>query len=102
MNDPDMPPDITALPLDAGEKQVLWLALRDKAGLILFDDLKAREEAQSGGVSVKGTLGMIVQAYRAGLLTLDEARASIEAIIENDDIRIADGLCQQVLAKLKV
>ncbi len=101
VNDAELPVDVTGLPLDAGEKQVLWLALRDKADLILFDDLKAREEAQARGVRVKGTLGIIVQAYRTGLLTLDEAQTSIEAIIENDDIWIADGLCQQVLAKLK-
>ena len=38
MKDEDLPSDIAVLPLDAGEKQVLCLALRDKADLVLFDD----------------------------------------------------------------
>jgi predicted nucleic acid-binding protein len=101
VNDAELPPDVAGLHLDTGEKQVLWLALREKADLVVFDDLKAREEAQGRGLAVKGTLGVIVQAQRVGLLSLDEAQTSIEAIIDADDIWIAEGLCRQVLAKLK-
>jgi predicted nucleic acid-binding protein len=97
----ELVPDLAALPLGAGEKQTLHLALRDKADLVLLDDLKAREEVQARGLAVKGTLGVIVQAYRAGLLRLDEVQTLIEAIITRDDIWIAEGLCRQVLAKLK-
>ena len=49
VSDVELPPNVAALPLDAGEKQVLCLALRDKADLVLFDDLKAREEAPGHG-----------------------------------------------------
>lgn len=93
--------DIAALPLDAGEKQLLHVALREKADLVLLDDLKAREEAQARGLAVKGTLGVIVQAYRAKLLRFDEVRTLVEAIIARDDIWIAEGLCRKVLAKLE-
>lgn len=87
--------------MDMGEKQTLHLALRDKADLVLLDDLKAREEAQTRGLAVKGTLGVIVQAYRSGLLQLDEVEAIVEAMIARDDIWIAEGLCRQVMARLK-
>ena len=63
MKDEDLPSDIAALPLDAGEKQVLCLALRDKADLVLFDDEKVREEAKLRGLNVKGTLGVVIQAH---------------------------------------
>lgn len=101
VSDAELLPDIAALPLDTGEKQTLHFALRDKADLVLLDDLKAREEAQTLGLAVKGTLGVIAQAYRTGLLQLDEVQTIIEAIIARDDIWIAEGLCRQVLARLK-
>lgn len=74
VNDNELPSDIAVLPLDIGEKQALYLALRDKADLVLFDDLKAREEAQARGLPIKGTLGIIAHAYRAGLLSIDEVQ----------------------------
>lgn len=101
LSEAELPQDVAALPLDTGEKQVLYLALRDKADLVLLDDLKAREEAQARGLIVKGTLGVISQAYRGGLLSLHEVQTIIEAIIDNDDIWIGEGLCRRVLAKLK-
>ena len=66
--------DIAALPLHKGEKEVLNLALENKANLVLLDDMLARSEAQVLGFSVKGTLGIIVKAYNTQLLTLDEVQ----------------------------
>lgn len=102
MSDAELPPDVASLPLDAGEKQTLYLALRDKVDLVLFDDLKAREEALSRGLTVKGTLGIIVQAFRAGLVTLKEVQAIVDIIIERDDIWIEAELCRQVLTNIKI
>jgi predicted nucleic acid-binding protein len=100
VSDADLPSDIAALPIDAGEKQALY-TLRDQAGLLLLDDLKAREEAQARGLNVRGTLGVIIQAYRAALLNFDEVETMIQTIIARDDIWIAEGLCRVVLAKLR-
>jgi len=63
--------------------------------------LKAREEAQVHGLTIKGTLGVIVRAYRTKLVRLDEVQTLVEAIIARDDVWIAEGLCRQVLAKLE-
>ncbi len=101
IRDADLPPGIASAPLDMGEKQVLHLALHDEADLVLLDDLKAREEAQARGMAVRGTLGVVVQAHRSGLLQLGEVEAIVEAMIARDDIWIAEGLCRQVLARLK-
>ena len=43
----------------------------------------------------------MVQAYRNGLVTLDEMATIFEAIIASDDIWIASGLCREVLSRLK-
>jgi len=101
IRDEEMPRDINALPLDEGEKQTLCLALRKNADLLLFDDLKAREEAQARNLNVKGTLGVLVQGYREDLLTLEEFHSMIDVINDRDDIWIDEELCKKVLSKLK-
>ena len=101
VNDGDLPSDIHDLPLDAGEKQALYLAQMTKADLALFDDEKVREEAKARGLSIKGTLGVIVEAYRAGLLGFNDVENAIEAIIDREDIWISEELCRRVLRKLK-
>jgi predicted nucleic acid-binding protein len=97
----DLPSDNQALPLDAGEKQVLYLAQKDPADLVLFDDEKVREEAKLRGLNVKGTLGVLIQAYRTGLLGWNEVQNIIEAMISREDIWISEELCRRVLSKMK-
>jgi predicted nucleic acid-binding protein len=97
----DLPSDITSLPLDAGEKETIYLATRVPNSLVLLDDLKAREEAKARKLAVKGTVGVLVQAYRISLVTLGEIGTIFEAIIANDDIWIASSLCREVLSQLK-
>ena len=101
VNDIDLPSDIATLPLDAGEKQVLYLAHRDIANLVLFDDEKVREEAKARGLNVKGTIGVIIQACRTGLLGLNDVQSIIGTIISREDIWISEELCRRVLLKLK-
>jgi predicted nucleic acid-binding protein len=101
VNEGDLPSDIQDLPLDAGEKQTLYIAQREKADLVLFDDEKVREEGKARGLNIKGTLGVIVQAYHAGLLPLNEVESIIEAIMGREDIWISEELCRHVLKKLK-
>ena len=101
VSDGEMPDSISNLPLDIGEKQSLYLAIRDKFDLILLDDFVAREEAKKLGLSIKGTLGVIIQAYREGYINLDMVEEIIQAIIARDDIWISDELCFKVLYELK-
>ncbi len=101
INDEDIPSDIAVLPLDTGEKQALFLAIRDKGDLALFDDEKAREEAKARGLKVKGTLGVIIQAHRGKLLGLNDVQNIIKTIISREDIWISKELCRQVLTKLE-
>lgn len=93
--------EVSHLPLHKGEKAVLSLALRHEADLLLMDDMLAREQAQRMGFQVKGTLGVIVQAHRAGLLTLDELRIIIDTIALRNDIWIPETLCRRILSSLE-
>ena len=88
------------MPIDAGEKEAIYLATRVPNSLVLLDDLKAREEAKALRLAVKGTIGVLVQAYRNNLVTLGEIDTIFEAIIANDDIWIASGFFQSPPSRL--
>ena len=55
--------------LDKGEQEAIWVALDLCAGTLLIDDLRGREEAKRRGLSVTGTLGVLMLAGKEGLLT---------------------------------
>ena len=67
-----LPSSVAATPLvtdlGAGETQVLALALESAAALVLLDDRLARRVAASLGLTVEGTLGLLLDAKRAGLV----------------------------------
>lgn len=96
----EIPDDIKTLPLDRGERDTIYLAMRENVDLVLLDDLRARETARAYGLKVRGTLGILVQAYRQNLLSLDEVHLLIETIMIRSDIWIAESLCRQVLERL--
>jgi len=67
--------------LDPGEASCLALAA--SRGLILAtDDLAARRLAESEGVSLTGTLGVLVALVRDDVLPLSEANTMLEAMIQ--------------------
>lgn len=87
--------------LGPGETQVLALAQTLTDPLVLIDDEVARAEARRLRLRVRGTLGVLVQAYRQQLLTLAETELLIQEIAARPDIWIGAKLCEQVLAGLK-
>ncbi len=97
-----LPPVIALLPLDVGEKEAIYLSIQESGSLILLDDLKAREEAKRLGLIVKGTLGLLVQAYREDLISSAEVNAFMETIITHDDIWISADLCREVLKRINI
>ena len=54
--------------LDDGEAEVLVLADECEARLVLLDEKKGRREAEKIGVTVKGTVGILLEAKKAGLI----------------------------------
>ena len=54
--------------LGPGESQVLMLALEMPGSVALLDDALARRVATAKGISIKGTLGLLLDAKRAGHL----------------------------------
>ncbi len=67
------PPDSSLNLLDRGEREAITLALEVRADRLIADETLARDEAKRRNVSVIGTLGVLRNAARAGLLALPDA-----------------------------
>lgn len=101
INDADLAEAVRILPLGKGEKQTIQLGLKEASDWVLLDDLLAREEAQRLGLKVKGTLGIIAEACRQGLMTFNEADLVLQAIVAREDIWISEALARRVRAELE-
>jgi len=76
----DDPAGLAALRrLDPGERAAIALAHALGAGLLLMDDRAGVAAAREDGIRVTGTIGLLVEAARRGLLDLDAAFAALRA-----------------------
>ena len=87
--------------LDGGERELLALARTLQDPLLLLDDEVARSEARRLGFRLRGTLGVLVQAHRSGLLPFTEVELLILEIAARPDIWIGEKLCHAVLDELR-
>jgi predicted nucleic acid-binding protein len=97
----EIPEDLQQVGLDPGEKESLYLATKEKEALFLVDEEAAREVARQRGVRVKGTLGILVEAFHKGLVSFEELELLFAQIAQRDDIWISAKLCQRVLAEVR-
>jgi hypothetical protein len=67
--------------LHRGEASCLTIAAQ-RGWALLTDDARARKAARELNVVISGTLGLLVQATQAGLLSLDEANVLLGQMIQ--------------------
>jgi predicted nucleic acid-binding protein len=102
----DVPPAVLAMYappviLHPGERALLALAQTLQDPLVLLDEEGARAEARRLQLRLRGTLGVLVQAYRTQLLSFVDVERLIHTIANRPDIWISAKLCAQVLAALR-
>jgi predicted nucleic acid-binding protein len=67
MSAPSIPRQIASVPrLDPGEAEALAVALEFPSCVLLLDEVAARAVAESFGIRVVGTLGLLVRAKKDG------------------------------------
>ena len=72
-------PDTTLAGLDLGERDAIQLAKEEHADLLLMDEKMGVRLARRQGLTVIGTLGVLVQAAQYGLVDIDAAFARLRA-----------------------
>ena len=87
--------------IDIGEAKVISLAIKERADIVLIDELTARNIARKKKLTIKGTIGVLIDAYRKELITFRQLEILIETIEEHPDLWISKELCEQVLKSLK-
>jgi predicted nucleic acid-binding protein len=75
---PAIPPGILAWDLGDGESSVLAWALAHPGTRAVIDDLEGRRCAESLGIPLRGTVGLVLRARRTGLI--DSARDALERL----------------------
>ncbi len=81
--------------LDPGEAEAIALALEVSAGQILLDDRPARRTAERLGLVVVGSLGLLLEAHRQGLVR--DVRAEVDAMVDSGFF-VGQSLYAEVLA----
>jgi predicted nucleic acid-binding protein len=97
VEDPAVPPGILAWDLGDGESSVLAWALAHSGARAVIDDLEARRCAESLGIPLRGTVGLILRARRAGLI--DSARDALERL-RRGGMYLSDRICAEVLREV--
>jgi hypothetical protein len=80
--------------LDSGEAEAIAVALEHPGSILLIDERQERRLAESLGLSVLGTLGLLVQAKQRGVL--EAVRPLMDALIAAD-FRVSEALYKHVV-----
>ena len=102
----DLPLPVAAR-LGRGETEAILLAIERRAKWVLMDDLAARHAAAHNfraaqvPTVVKGTLGVIVSAFRGRHLSAQEGIDLVAVIGGRPDIWVHERLCAQVIETLR-
>jgi predicted nucleic acid-binding protein len=78
VDDPEIPPSILGWDLGRGESSVLALALAHPGAHAVIDDLHGRRCAEALGIPLRGTVGLVLRARRARMIT--SARDAFEKL----------------------
>lgn len=82
-------------PLDAGETEVIALAMELSSSVVLLDETEARSEALRLGLYVTGTVGVLERAAEQHLIDLRDALGRLL----KTNFRIATDLVRDALAR---
>ena len=80
--------------IDKGESSAIALALEISDSLLILDDIKARKVATQLGLSITGTLGIIIKAKLEGIIP---SVIPILNKIKQTDFRLSNEVESQVL-----
>ena len=87
--------------IDTGEAQAIALAHQENADWVLIDNAHARRAARSANIPCKGTVGILIEAFRKGILTLADFELLIHEIKHQPTLWISEQLCDEALVQIR-
>ena len=90
-----MPSEWLSLDLGLGELAAMALALENRTLIVLLDDMLARHTAQAAGLTVWGTLKVLLEAKSQGLT--DKIEPFVDRL-SNTGMWLSDNIRQRILA----
>ena len=98
---PDEVPDhLREAPLDRGERDTLVLAITVRSRLVLMDETEGRRVARAQGFAVRGSMGVLIQAFRQSLMSADQLRLNLTEMARRQDIWVNPTLAERLLREV--
>jgi uncharacterized protein len=86
--------------LDRGELETLALAYNHRPALVLMDEYWGRKVARQLGLPVRGTLGILISAYRKQFIDAQQLRLYFSEMLHRQDIWINPRLIERLSKKV--
>jgi predicted nucleic acid-binding protein len=95
-----MSADLRQAHLDVGERDTLALAMASGNALVLMDEAAGREMARNLRLTVRGSLGVLIEAWQQNLISADQLRFYFAELARRQDVWISRALVERLLREL--
>lgn len=86
--------------LDDGESEAIVLAGEKLSDVLIIDERRGRKVVQQLGISITGTVGILVQANDEGMISKADAKSCFD-FLKQSNIRLSENLIQSALDMMK-
>jgi hypothetical protein len=90
-----------AAAIDAGELEAILLAQDQQPDWVIIDNAHARRAARQAGLAIKGTVGVLLEAFRRDYLAFQDLELLLQTIKSRPEFWISESLCDQALAQAR-